>query len=126
MKYVLLCSAALLLAACAGNQAQPSSGKAGAASAQTQTAGMPAGALRAGSLSNAKLVNDTMPAAVAQATARGCKNPKNVQPFVKADPSGQPGQRSWQEIWVVECQNGNYPVNITFSETPTGARYVIR
>lgn len=111
MKNTLLGCALLLLAAAATAQTPPPE---------------PAGAIRAGSLGNGKLISDTLPAAVAQAVVGGCKDPANVHPFVKADPRGQPGQRRWEEIWVVQCGNGNHPVSIEFRETPTGVGYTVR
>lgn len=98
-----------------------------AASAGAQTSvPNPEGAIRAGSMANEILVRDTMTPVLVSAHTRGCQNAQGVTPFLKADPSGAVGRRQWQEIWVVQCANQNYPVDITFQETATGVTYIIR
>ena len=96
-----------------------------AAPALAQTAPLPEGAIRAGTLSNQILIRDTLPHIIITAQTQGCTEPQGADPFVKADPSGAVGQRQWQEIWVIRCSNQSYPVAVTFRESPTGAYYTI-
>ncbi|EGY51589.1 hypothetical protein [Neisseria shayeganii] len=86
----------------------------------------PAGAIRAGSMANEILVRDTMTPVMISAHTQGCQSPQGVAPFLKAEPSGAVGQRQWQEIWVVQCGNQNYLVDVTFKETATGVTYIVK
>lgn len=86
---------------------------------------VPADVIRAGSMANEILVRDTMTPVMITAQTKGCQSPQGVTPFLKAEPSGEVGQRQWQEVWVVQCGNQNYPVDITFKETATGVTYIV-
>ncbi|MDO4693484.1 MAG: hypothetical protein Q4A62_02505 [Eikenella sp.] len=107
----LFAVAALLAAACAGAQTPLET---------------PAGVIRAGSMANEILVRDTMTPVMISAQARGCQSPQGVVPFLKAEPGGAVGRRQWREIWVVQCGNQNYPVDVTFKETATGVTYIVK
>lgn len=85
----------------------------------------PAGVIRAGSMTNEILARDTMAPVMISAHTKGCQSPQGVVPFLKAEPSGAVGQRQWQEVWVVQCGNQNYPVDVTFKETATGVTYIV-
>ena len=87
---------------------------------------MPAGAIETGTLSNEKLLSDTLPQAIILAGGKGCQNPQHFQPYIKAQPTGKAGSRVWQEIWLIQCQNGNYPIEIRFQEDATGVSFQLR
>jgi len=77
---------------------------------------LPAGALRAGTLANQKLVRDTMAGVVVQVSLRGCDKPTAFRPYVLKMPEGPAGSRHWVEEWVVSGCNREYPLTIDFSE----------
>lgn len=58
----------------------------------------PKGAIRNGTLGNPVLVNDAMLAAGGQATSMGCDHINDGRFFVKKDPTGKQGERTWKEI----------------------------
>jgi hypothetical protein len=41
-------------------------------------------------------------------------------------PSGKPGNRRWEELWIVAGCNKKYPVKIEFSEDGKDANWTIR
>jgi hypothetical protein len=86
---------------------------------------LPAGTIRGGSLSNDKLIQDTMPAVAAKVGLLGCDKPESFQPYVVAMPEGPDGAKQWKEKWIVSGCGNKYEVSITFRLTPGGADYVI-
>lgn len=81
---------------------------------------MPKGAIRNGTLGNQILVRDAMTVAVAQAATMGCDQVKDGRFFIEKEATGKPGKRTWKEIWQVQCNNGNYNVGMTFTQSPKG------
>ena len=96
------------------------------ASATLFAQSMPAGAIQPGTLANEKLVRDVLPQMVILASTKGCQEPQDDQPYLKAQPKGKVGSRMWQEIWLIQCRNGNYPVEARFQEDATGASFHLR
>ena len=76
-----------------------------------------------GTLTNEKLQRDAMMGVAAKAGVLGCEKITGVQPFVTCMPSGEPGSRSWQEMWVVQCGAAKHNVVIDFRES--GMNYEI-
>jgi len=87
---------------------------------------LPGNAIRKGSLSNQKLIQDTKMGVAAKVATLGCEKPESFVPYVLAMPQGEVGSRYWQELWVVKGCNAEYPVKIRFSETGlSGANWSI-
>lgn len=82
---------------------------------------LPEGAIKRGSLSNAKLINDAKLGVVSKVAQMGCNKPESFNPFVLAMPMGKVGSRVWKELWIVQGCNSKYPVEIIFSEDGLGA-----
>lgn len=82
---------------------------------------LPNGAIKRGSLANAKLIQDTKLGVVSKVAIMGCKKPESYEPFVLAMPIGKVGARIWKELWIVQGCNSKYPVEIMFSEDGIGA-----
>ena len=79
-----------------------------------------------GTMTNAKLRQDTMTGVWQQVSVLGCKHIDSVQPHVVAMPQGTPGSRIWRERWVVICGPVQHPVDIRFNESgPDAADYTI-
>ncbi len=74
-----------------------------------------------GTLTNEKLQRDAMMGVAAKAGVLGCEKITGVQPFVTRMPSGEPGARSWQEMWVVQCGAAKHNVVIDFRESGMSA-----
>ena len=87
---------------------------------------LPEGAIQKGSLSNHKLINDTMIGVSEKVSALGCNKPQSFLPYVLVMPEGKPGSRYWEELWVVKGCESEYPVKIMFSESDlSSADYII-
>jgi hypothetical protein len=82
---------------------------------------LPEGAIKRGSLANAKLIADAKLGVAAKVGAMGCSKPERLDPFIVAMPTGPTGQQEWKELWVVSGCNSKYPVNIDFKEAGQGA-----
>jgi hypothetical protein len=76
-----------------------------------------AGVAVEGTMTNAKLRQDTMTGVRQQVSALGCIRIDSVEPYVVAMPQGAPGSRVWRERWVVICGPAQYPVDIRFNES---------
>lgn len=84
---------------------------------------LPQGTIQKGSLCNQKLIFDTKVGVAAKVATLGCKVPETLQMFVVKLPTGNPGNKTWQEKWMVGGCKKNYPVDITFSEDGAGGAY---
>lgn len=94
--------------------------------ASTQEPSSPIGTLKKGTLSNQKLIRDTMVGVAMKVAVMGCQKIDYVQPYVVAMPQGEPGSRYWREKWVVKGCSTEYPVAIRFKEAgPNAADYFI-
>jgi hypothetical protein len=82
---------------------------------------LPAGAIRKGTLANAKLIQDAKVGVAQKVATLGCTQLGDVEPYVVEMPSGAVGQRHWKELWVVSGCGSKYPVNIDFHESGLGA-----
>lgn len=82
---------------------------------------LPDGAIKKGSLANAKLIADAKLGVAAKVGAMGCSKPERLESFIVAMPTGATGQQEWKELWVVSGCNSKYPVNIDFREAGEGA-----
>jgi hypothetical protein len=88
---------------------------------------LPAGAMKRGSLANAKLIQDAKLGVAAKVATMGCSQPGAVEPFIVAMPSGAVGQRHWTELWIVSGCGNKYPVKIEFYEDgPDAANWTIQ
>ncbi|AXE32573.1 hypothetical protein DK842_05185 [Chromobacterium phragmitis] len=83
----------------------------------------PPDALQTGTLANQKLIRDAMMGVAAEMGTRGCAKPEGVQPYVLAQPQGEPGSRFWREAWVVTGCGKEYPVRIEFREDGQESAY---
>ena len=90
-------------------------------SSSPANAQLPEGAIQKGSLSNQKLIQDTMVGVAAKVSQLGCETPETFLPYVSRLPEGEVGSRTWQEIWVVSGCDGEYPVTIDFREDGANA-----
>jgi hypothetical protein len=87
---------------------------------------LPDGAIKKGTLANAKLIRDANVGVVSKVAVMGCTKPGDVDAYVVAMPSGAVGQRRWKELWVVSGCGNKYPVNIEFYEDgPDAANWTI-
>lgn len=90
-------------------------------------ASLPKGAIQAGSLANAQLIQDAKMGVAAKVATQGCSQPETLEYFVMALPSGKVGARRWQELWVVGGCGKRYPVTLDFNEDgPNAANWSIR
>ena len=87
---------------------------------------LPQGALQEGSLSNQKLINDTMQGVVSNIAAQGCEKIDTISPYVTQMPKGSIGQQIWREMWIVTGCSNTYPLNITFIENSTGVTWIVK
>ena len=87
---------------------------------------LPAGAIKKGTLANAKLIRDAKMGVVSKVAVMGCTKPGDFEPYVVAMPSGAVGERRWTELWVVSGCGKEYPVRIEFYEDgPNAANWTI-
>lgn len=92
-----------------------------------QAAPLPKGAIRSGSLANAKLIHDAKQGVAAKVATLGCTKPETLEFFVMAMPAGQVGARRWQELWLVGGCGKHFPVTMDFHEDgPNAANWTIR
>lgn len=78
-------------------------------------------------MTNQKLRQDALVGVHGWLGPMGCKNAQDFTSFVTKLPEGDVGSRSWQEVWVVRCSNGKFPVRIDFMESgQTAADWTIR
>lgn len=75
---------------------------------------LPKGAIKEGTLVNQTLVNDVSLAAATQASAQGCDKPQDIKVLVTQMPKQQGDSTTWREIWEIRCNNGTYPVKMSF------------
>lgn len=87
---------------------------------------LPEGAIKAGSLSNQKLIKDAMLGVAGKVAILGCDKPEGFKPYVLAMPQGKKGLEYWEELWVVKGCKTTYPVKIKFQLDATGASYRIK
>jgi hypothetical protein len=87
---------------------------------------LPPGALKRGTLANAQLINDAKVGVAGKVGQMGCANLGDVDTYVTVMPSGTPGNRRWEELWIVAGCNKKYPVKIEFSEDGKDANWTIR
>lgn len=87
---------------------------------------LPEGAIRAGSLANQTLIQDTLVGIAAKTTTLGCETPEQVLPYITQLPTGEEGSRVWQELWVVQGCDREFPINLRFNEDgPNAANWTI-
>jgi hypothetical protein len=77
---------------------------------------LPSGAIQAGSLANQKLQYDAQPGVVGKTSQLGCDKPEEYQAYVAKMPTGNPGSRTWEEIWVVKGCGKKFPIRLIFKE----------
>ena len=87
---------------------------------------MPAGAVQRGTLANEKLIADTKLGVASKVATMGCDKLGDVATYVTQLPTGNPGHRSWKELWIVSGCNQKYPVNIEFTTSGNDADWTIR
>jgi hypothetical protein len=86
---------------------------------------LPPGALKHGSLANAKLIEDTKVGVASKIASLGCTQLGDVDVYVTRMPAGEPGRKNWQERWIVSGCKTQYPLTLTFVEDATGASWTI-
>jgi len=84
---------------------------------------LPDGAIKRGTLANAKLIIDAKLGVAAKVESMGCAKPERVESYIAAMPAGPVGQRQWKELWVISGCDSRYPVNIEFKESGQGGEY---
>lgn len=84
---------------------------------------LPAGAIKKGTLANAKLIEDTKTGIASKVATMGCTKLGDVATYVLAMPAGTAGARQWKERWVVAGCGSHYPVDIEFKEDGHGGAY---
>lgn len=77
---------------------------------------LPEGTIQAGTLTNEKLMADTMMGVATKVDIEGCKKPESFLAYVSRMPEGEVGTRSWGEKWIVYGCKSSYPVDIEFKE----------
>lgn len=82
---------------------------------------LPEGAIQAGSLANQTLVQDTLIGVAAKTATLGCDSPEQVSPYITQNPSGEVGSRVWEELWIVEGCDQEFPLSIRFNEDGSNA-----
>jgi len=78
---------------------------------------MPPGAVKHGTMANAKLIHDTQTGVVGKLASLGCDRPGDIDRYVLTMPSGAPGRKTWKELWIVSGCNQKYPITIEFAES---------
>ena len=86
---------------------------------------MPKGAVQKGSLSNEKLISDTMKAAAVKVSSLGCNRPETMQAYVLTMPIGEKNIKVWKELWIIKGCGKTYQLKIKFIADGVGATYVI-
>jgi hypothetical protein len=86
---------------------------------------LPAGTVKRGTLANAQLIADAKIGVASQVGALGCTKLGDVDTYVTAMPSGEPGKKSWKELWIVSGCDKKFPVYLSFIEDATGATWSI-
>jgi hypothetical protein len=86
---------------------------------------LPPGALKRGTLANAKLIEDTKAGVASKIASMGCTQLGDVDIYVTRMPAGEPGRKNWQERWIVSGCKKQYPLTLTFVEDATGASWTI-
>ncbi len=72
----------------------------------TQAAdGLPPGAIKRGTLANAKLIQDAKTGVASKVATLGCTSWGDVDTYVLAMPSGVAGKQTWKELWIVSGCN---------------------
>ena len=84
---------------------------------------LPAGAVKKGTLANAKLIADTKTGVASKVATMGCTKLGDVDTYVLAMPAGAVGSRQWKERWIVSGCGSHYPVDIEFKEDNHGGAY---
>lgn len=86
---------------------------------------LPPGALKRGTLANAKLIEDTKVGVAGKIASLGCTQLGDVDIYVTRMPAGEPGRKNWQERWIVSGCQKKFPLTLTFVEDATGASWTI-
>lgn len=84
---------------------------------------LPAGAVKKGTLANAKLLQDAKVGVASKVGTMGCMKLGDVDTYVLAMPAGTAGSRQWKERWIVSGCGSHYPVDIEFTEDGHGGAY---
>jgi hypothetical protein len=87
---------------------------------------LPPGAVKRGTLANAKLVEDAKTGVASKVATLGCSSLGDVDPYVLVMPTGAAGHRSWKELWIVSGCSKQYPVTIEFVTNGPDADWTIR
>ena len=88
---------------------------------------LPAGTMQKGTLTSARLRQDTMLGVAGKMGTLGCHNVEDVTPYIVTPFSGATGVRQWQEKWLVKGCGKQYPIDIDFKEDGAGgADWTIR
>ena len=95
---------------------KPSAGSSLAA----DTAGLPAGTIKKGTLTSALLMHDTMQGVAGKVATLGCDKIEDVARYIVTPFSGAPRTRQWEEKWLVKGCGKQYPVDIDFKEDGAG------
>jgi hypothetical protein len=86
---------------------------------------LPPGALKHGTLANAKLIEDAKVGVASKIASLGCTDLHDVDIYVTRMPAGEPGRKNWQERWIVAGCQKQFPMTLTFVEDATGASWSI-
>lgn len=87
---------------------------------------LPTGAIQKGTLSNQKLIMDTMVGVAGKLGSLSCKEKFTFEPYVMSLPQGNIGSRVWRELWVVKACGTEHPMYIKFNESGLNAAdYVV-
>ena len=78
---------------------------------------LPAGVVQRGTLADPRLRHDALMGALATVSAWGCNKPETMAPYMLALPTGEVGQREWQERWMINGCGRQYAVDIRFHES---------
>jgi hypothetical protein len=88
---------------------------------------LPAGTMQKGTLTSARLRQDTMLGVAGKMGTLGCHNVEDVTPYIVTPFSGATGVRQWQEKWLVKGCGKQYSIDIDFKEDGAGgADWTIR
>lgn len=79
------------------------------------------GVAEQGTLANSKLVADTTAALEKLPQGHNVQVGAIILKFVVQKPVGQPGSRSWREMWIADPQGNAKQFLITFNETGANA-----
>jgi hypothetical protein len=77
---------------------------------------LPEGTVQSGTLTNEKLMGDTMIGVATKVDTEGCNKPDSFLAYISRLPEGESGSRSWREKWIVYGCGNSYPVDIEFKE----------